>query len=126
MLSGLALVGQAAFSDGQVFDVPPSVDDGPVAPEVDVSRRQIGEAFVITAVVVAIDEGADAGLEVAWQVVVLQQDAVLQCLMPALDLALCLWMVRRAADVSHALVDEPVGQIAGDVGEPLSLSSLGL
>src|SRR4026207_588033 len=67
MLSGLALVGQAAFSDGQGFDVPPSVDDGPVAPEVDVSRRQIGEAFVITAVVVAIDEGADAGLEVAWQ-----------------------------------------------------------
>ena len=73
MLSGLALMGQAAFSDGQVFDVPPSGDDGPVAPEVDVSRRQIGEAFVIAAVVVTIDEGADAGLEVAWQVVILRK-----------------------------------------------------
>ena len=116
MLSGLALMGQAAFSDGQVFDVSPSVDDGPVASEVDVSRRQIGEAFVIAAVVVALDEGADAGLEVAGQIVVLEQDAVLQGLVPALDLALGLGMVRRAADVSHALVDEPVGQGAGDVG----------
>ena len=34
------------------------------------------------AVVVVLDESANAGLEVAWQIVVLQQDAVLQSLMP--------------------------------------------
>ena len=35
-------------------------------------------------------------------------------------------MVRCAADVSHTLVDEPIGEVAGDVGRPLSLSNLGL
>ena len=33
---------------------------------------------MVTAVVVVRDEGADAGLEVARQIVVLQQDSVLQ------------------------------------------------
>ncbi len=39
MLSGLAVMGQAAFLDGQFFDLPPSLDDGVVLAEVDVSRR---------------------------------------------------------------------------------------
>ena len=50
------------------------------------------------------------------QIVVLQQDAVFQGLMPALDLALGLGMVRCAANVIHALVLEPDSKIAGDVG----------
>ena len=54
---------------------------------------------MITVVVVALDEGADAGLKIARQIVVFQQDAVLEGLMPALDLALRLGMVRCAADV---------------------------
>jgi hypothetical protein len=40
--------------------------------------------------IVVIDEPADAGFKIARQVVVLQQDAVLEGLMPAFDLALCL------------------------------------
>ena len=54
---------------------------------------------MVAAVAVVPDESAGAGLEVAWQIVVLQQDAVLQGLMPTLDLALGLRMVRCAADV---------------------------
>ena len=105
MLSGLALMGQASRSDRQVFDLSPSVDDGPVPAEVDVGGGEVAEAFVVAAVVVAFDEGANAGFEIAWQVVVLEQDAVLQGLVPTLDLALGLRMVRCAADVSHPLVE---------------------
>ena len=66
--------------------------------------------------VVVGDEGTDRGLELAWQEVVFQQDAVLQGLVPALDLALGLRMVRRAMDVSDALALEPTSEIAGDIG----------
>jgi hypothetical protein len=66
-----------------------------------------------------IHEGGDRGLEMAGQEVVLQQDAVLQGLVPALDLALGLRMVRRAADMGDALAREPVGEVAADVGRPI-------
>ena len=46
-----------------------------------------------------IDELFDVGFKVARQVVVFQQDAVLERLMPAFDLALCLRMVGSAANV---------------------------
>ena len=39
MLSGLPLVGQAAFLDGQFFDLSPFLDDGVVLAEVDISWR---------------------------------------------------------------------------------------
>ena len=39
-------------------------------------------------VVVVVDEGLDLGFEIAGQKVVFQQDAILQGLVPALDLAL--------------------------------------
>jgi hypothetical protein len=81
-------VGQASRSDRQVFDLSPSVDDGPVPAEVDVGGGEVAEAFVVAAMVVTFDEGANAGFELARQVVVLEQDAVLQGLVPTLDLAL--------------------------------------
>ena len=99
MLCGLAPVRQATFSNGLVFDLPPSVENGGGAAVVDVGRRQVSKAFMVAAVIVALDESPDAGLEIAGQIVVLQQDAVLQRLVPALDLALGLRMMRRAADV---------------------------
>ena len=71
---------------------------------------------MVAAVVVVLDESADAGLEVAWQIAVLQQDAVLQGLMPTLDLALGLRMVRCAAHVNHTLSFEPACKIIGNVG----------
>ena len=55
------------------------------APEVDVSRCQIADGLVVTLVVVVIDEGVDLGLEIAGQIVILEQDAVLQRLVPSLD-----------------------------------------
>ena len=49
MLGGLALMVQAAFVDGQVLDPFPSVDDVPVASEVDVGGGEVVDAFVIAA-----------------------------------------------------------------------------
>jgi hypothetical protein len=70
-------------------------------------------------VVVVIDEPADAGFEIARQVIVFQQDAVLQGLMPALDLALGLRMIGRATNMRHILLVEPFCQFAGDVAGPV-------
>jgi hypothetical protein len=52
--------------------------DGRAAPEVDIGRREVAEAFVVAAVIVVADEVIDLGFEVARQIVVLQQDAVLE------------------------------------------------
>ena len=64
MLSGLAPMRQASFFECVFSELSPCLDDGPVTAEVDVGRRQVAEAFVIATMVVALDEGADAGLEV--------------------------------------------------------------
>ena len=76
------------------------------------------------AVIIVLDESADAGLEVTWQILVLQQDAVLQGLMPTRDLALGLRMVRCAADVNHTLGFEPDCKIIGDVGGAVARDDL--
>jgi len=89
--------------------------DGLAAPEVDIGGREVAEAFVIAAVIVVADERIDLRFEIARQVIVLQQDAVLERLVPAFDLALGHRMVGRAADVIHTLLLKPVRQIAGDI-----------
>ena len=70
---------------------------------------------MVATVVVVIDELADLFFQITRQVLVLQQDSVFKRLMPTLDLALCLGMIWRATDVPHAMIFEPIGQIAGDV-----------
>jgi len=70
---------------------------------------------VVAVMIVVVDEGRDRLFESPGQVVVLKENSVLQGLMPALDLALGLWVPGRATDVIHALVGKPVGQFAGDV-----------
>ena len=88
MLSRLALMVQAAVLDGQFFDPVPPFDDGGVAAEVGVGGRDVAETLVVAVVVIVIDESADLAFKAPRQIIVFQQDAVLQRLMPALDLAL--------------------------------------
>ncbi len=64
MLSGLALMVQAAVLDGQCFDLFSPFDDGGVTPEVGVSRCNIADTLVVAVVVVMIDEGADLVFEI--------------------------------------------------------------
>ena len=77
---------QAALFDGFAFDPFPFQRDDLAAPEVDVGGGEIVEALVVAAVVVMIDERRDLPLEITRQEVVFQQDAVLQGLVPSLDL----------------------------------------
>src|SRR5262252_4298481 len=113
MLGGIAAVYQASVLDGLSFDPFSFQQDSLAAPEVDVGRGEVGDSLVVSQVVVVGDEGGDLGFEIAGQIVVLQQDAVLERLMPALDLALGLRVEGRAADMTHAPIREPIRQVAG-------------
>ena len=50
---------QAAVSDGEFLDLFPPFDDGCAPPEVDVGGGEIAEAFMVSTVVVMLDEGVD-------------------------------------------------------------------
>ena len=78
--------------------------------EVDVSRREVVDAFMIADVIVVLDEGGDLPFEIARQVIVVEQNAVLQGLVPALDLSLGLGMIRSAAHMLHVLAFEPLAR----------------
>src|SRR4029434_3844936 len=99
MLCGLAAVKQASVLDGLSFDPFSFKQDGLAASEVDVGRGEVGDTLVVSQMIVVSDELADPGFEIAWQIVVLKQEAVLEGLMPSLDLALGLRMQRGAADM---------------------------
>jgi hypothetical protein len=66
---------------------------------------------VIAAVVVVGHKGLDLGFQIARQVIVLQQDPVLQRLMPTLDLALGHRVIWSAADVGHVVALQPFRQV---------------
>ena len=111
---------QAALFDGLSLDLLSSSEDGFRPAVVDISGCQVAEALMVSVVVVVIDEVADRLLERPGQVVVLKQDAVLQGLVPALDLALGLRMVRGPSDMIHALFLEPPGEIPRDVAAAIA------
>ena len=57
---------QAAVGDGLSFDPFPFDQNGLAPPEVDVGWRQVGDALVISQVIVVSDERLDLGFEIAW------------------------------------------------------------
>ena len=87
---------QASLPDGLPLDALAVEQDRLSPAEVDVGRGEVIQALVNAAVVVMVDEGRDLRLELAGQVVVLEQDAVPQGPVPALDLALRRWVAWRA------------------------------
>jgi hypothetical protein len=107
-------VQQVAIGDCLSFDPFPFDQNGLAPAEVDVGGRQVGDALVISQVIVVGDEGRDLGFEIARQVIVLEQDTVLERVMPALDLALGHRMIRRTT-VLHVLAVEPFRQVRRDV-----------
>ena len=66
---------QAPMFDGFSFDPFALFDDGLSPAEVGISGCDVVEAFVIALMVVMLDERLDMGFEVAWQIVVFEQDA---------------------------------------------------
>jgi hypothetical protein len=110
----MELMVQATVCDGLALDPFAFEVDGLSASEVDVSRGKIVEPLVIAGMVVMRHEGGDLALEIAGQVVVLKQDAVLERLTPTLDLA---WVAgdKGAADMLHLLAIQPLREILRDV-----------
>jgi hypothetical protein len=106
---------QTTIGDGLAFDPFAFEEDGLGPSEVDVGRREIVQALVIAGMVVMVDEGGDLAFEIAGQVIMLEQDAVLERLMPALDFALGLRMVGRSANMLDVLLVQPIGKIARDI-----------
>ena len=98
---------QASVLYGLLFDPFSFQQDGLAAPKVDVGRGEVGDGLVVSQVVVVGDEGGDLGLEIAGKIVVLQQDPVLERLVPALDLALGLGMEGSTADMAYILCPDP-------------------
>src|SRR5207244_12734389 len=98
----------ASLLDGFSFDLFPPFENGPAAPEVDVSRRQVVQALVVSTVVVVADELLDALFELSWQVVVVQQDPVFHRAMISLDLALRHRVIRPSAGISETVFIEPL------------------
>jgi hypothetical protein len=64
---------------------------------------------------IVLDEGFDLAFEITGQEVVLQEDAVLQGLVPPLDLPLGLGMERVSSHMIHAIGVDIVGKILGDI-----------
>ena len=104
---------QATVCDGGPLDAVSFGEDRLGSSKIDVSGCEVVDALVIADVIVVLDEGGDLLLEISGQVVVVEQNAVLQGLMPALDLSLGLWMIRGAAYMLHAFVLDPMPQAPG-------------
>ena len=83
---------QASVLKCLMFDLFPFSQDDLTAPEVNIGWCQDGDAFVVAQMVIVTDEVSNLLFEIAGQIVVLEQDAVLQGLMPALDLPVGLGM----------------------------------
>ena len=74
---------------------------------------------MIALMVVMLDKIRDLVLEISGQVLVFQQHPVFQCLMPALNLAMRLWVERCPAHIIHALGTQPFGHVGRDAGWPI-------
>ena len=79
--------------DGFLFDAVSFLQNRLAPAEVDVCWGQIVQALMEAVVVVVREEAPDLRLEIARQVILLQQYPVLERLMPPLDLALGLGMI---------------------------------
>ena len=85
------LVLQASLQDCLSLDPFAFQQDGLTASGVDVGRGQVAQALMVAPVIVVLDEGFDLGPEIARHIVVFQQDAVLQRLMPPLEFCPASW-----------------------------------
>ena len=80
---------------------------------------------MVTQVIVVLDEARDLGFEITGQIIVLEQNPVLERLVPALDLALGLRMEGSTADMAYAPIREPFRQVAGEVARAVVAQQAG-
>lgn len=70
---------------------------------------------MVSAMIVMLDEGCDLGFEVLLEKVFFEQNAVLQRLVPAFDLALRLRMAGSAMDLLYSVCLQPFSEVGSDV-----------
>src|SRR4029079_11662491 len=99
---------QATVCNRGTLDVQAFCADCLSSPEVNIGRSEIVEALVIADVVIVRDEGIDLPFEITGQIVVVEQDAALQGLVPTLDLALGLRVIRRCAATLRPVMLKPL------------------
>ena len=92
---------QATILDCLFFDLFPFSDDVFVSSEVDIRWCDVAQTFLVTMVIVILDECLDLLFKVAGQIIVFQKDAVFHGLVPSLDFTLSLGMERRTAHMVH-------------------------
>src|SRR3982750_75836 len=97
---------QAAVCDSGQLDAFAFCEDRLRSAKVDVGRCDVFDALMIAGVIVVLDEGVEPPFESSGQIVVGEQNAVLQGLVPALDLALGLRVIRCSSQVLPALVSD--------------------
>ena len=94
---------QASHFDGLSFDPFSLLQDALAVLEADIGRSEVLQALVRALLIIVVEKGIDLLPSTTGQIVVFQQDAVLQGLMPALDLAPGLRVIRGKANMVHVL-----------------------
>ena len=69
--------------------------------------------------VTILGEGCDLGFEIFLVEVVYQQNAVLECSMPALNHSLCLWMTLSAMDLIDLMLLQAIAEGVTVMTSPL-------
>ena len=67
---------QAAVLDGSALDALALQQDGLAPAEIDISRDQVVQAFLVALEIIVLNECPDIGVKRAWQVVIFQQDSL--------------------------------------------------
>ena len=81
---------EAALTDCQCLDLSSLPQNGFVAPKVDVGERDVVQALVVALVIAILDDDPDLAFEIAWEVMVFQQQTVFHRLVPTFDFSLSL------------------------------------
>jgi hypothetical protein len=93
---------QASVCDGVALDALALCEDRIGPAEVNVGRGEVVDALMVADVVVMLDEGIDLPFEISGQIIVVEQDAVLEGLVPPFDFPLGLRVIRSAAHMLNA------------------------
>lgn len=75
----------------------------PSSSEVDIRWREIVQALMVALVIIMLDEERELLFELPREIIAVQEDPVLERLMPPLDFPLCLGMVGGPADMLYFL-----------------------
>ena len=65
---------QVAVLEGPALDALALQQDGLAPAEINISRDQVVQAFLVALEIIVLDECPDTGVKRAWQVVIFQQD----------------------------------------------------